>query len=183
MLADKTGRNMRGYVALVVFSVIAPVACQSRAMSEESKDSQASCREWDKRVDPRLGDSGIYPDRLPPDPEVLVAISCLLKQRGNKEPARFSGATRPGVSQQLPSATIELAALYYISYLFTGNPQHGDGVALWNQDGVINPPGSADAAYTAYRIWFRRVRSLGLAEARKRRLDPLKGTALRWYGK
>jgi hypothetical protein len=83
----------------------------------------------------------------------------------------------------LPQATVELASLYYVSYLFTGNYQHGDGIALWDRKGVINPPGGVDTAYASYRAWFKKVKSVELAEARKQHLDPLEGTNLYWYGK
>ncbi len=141
------------------------------------------CRQWDQRVDPTLGKTGVELDRTISDKEFVEAVACLLKHKGDHRLARFGGATNPGVSQILPGATIELAALYYISYIFTGNWHHADGVALWNEDGVINPPGAIERAYSSYAKWFKVVQSLGLSAARKKHLDPLEGTKLRWYGK
>lgn len=146
-------------------------------------DPSGACVQWDKRVDPALGNAGVLPEQTPDDAEVVAAIDCLLKNQGNKNKARFGGTTNPRASQMLSGATVELASLYYISYLFTTNWQHGDGVALWNSNGVINPSGSVDTAYAAYGVWFAHVKSVGLNEARKQRLDPLSGTGLRWYGK
>lgn len=113
----------------------------------------------------------------------MEGMSCLLQCRGITREAGISGATHYEVSAGLPRATVELAALYYISFLFTGQRTHADGVALWNSDGVINPPGSIDTAYEAYERWFRRVQELGLATAREQGLNPLEGTGLAWYGK
>jgi len=45
------------------------------------------------------------------------------------------------------------------------------------------PPGAVNAAYGAYAEWFKRVKSIGLAEARVEHLDPLAGTGVSWYGK
>ena len=168
---------------LLAFGALQIALSQSWAMAQEPEKPPAACKEWDKRVDPSLGPAGTTLAQIPGDSEVLVAIDCFLKHQGNKNRARFGGATNPRTSQMLPDATIELASLYYISYLFTTDWQHGDGVAMWNREGVINPPGSIDAAYAAYAAWFKRVKSLGLSEARKQRLDPLKDTGLHWYGK
>jgi hypothetical protein len=39
-----------------------------------------------------------------------------------------------------------------------------------------------ETAYKAYAAWFKRVKSIGIADARKQRVDPLQGTNLSWYG-
>jgi hypothetical protein len=141
-----------------------------------------NCREWNAKVDPRVkGKSAVNAADLS-ESQIMTAIGCLLKNQGNRGVAGFGGATKYIVSQIVPQATVELASLYYISYLFTGNFQHGDGVALWNDHGVINPPGAIESAYKAYAAWFKRVKAMGIAEARKQHLDPLEGTTLRWYG-
>jgi len=174
---------MKNNLLLLAFGTLQIALSQPCTMAQEPKTPPAACKEWDKRVDPSWGPAGITLAQIPRDAEVLVAIDCFLKHQGNKNRARFGGATNPRTSQILPDATIELASLYYISYLFTRDWQHGDGVALWNPEGIINPLSSIDTAYAAYRAWFERVRSVGLAEARKQRLDPLGGTGLHWYGK
>lgn len=148
-----------------------------------SERGQALCRKWLVRVDPRLGKAAVLLPTTPSDMEVFEGIGCLMASRGNRNPARFSGATSPGVSHVLPAATVELAALYYISYLYSGNWRYGDGVALWNRDGVINPPGSIDVAYAAYTAWHEKLAEMGLSAARARHLEPLTGTGLSWYGK
>jgi len=115
--------------------------------------------------------------------EIFKAIECLLKCEGNKHPARFSGAITNYISKILPKASTDIAALYYISILFTGKWDHGDGVALWDREGVINPSGSVQKAYASYRKWFKKVKDLGLDEARRQKLDPLEKTNLHWYAK
>ena len=84
--------------------------------------------------------------------------------------------------RELPQPTVEIMALYYISYLYEEDWEHAVGIALWDKHGKINPPGSVHAAYLAYRRWFRRVQSVGLQQARKEHLQPLQGTEIEWYG-
>jgi len=127
-----------------------------------------------------MGSSRITVDQNPSDEEVITAISCLLKNRGDHREARFGGVARIDISQHLPTASIELASLYYISYLYKQQWQHADGIALWNRKGEINPPGSVEAAF--HKRWFARVKEIGVRAARKEHLDPLKETGLFWYG-
>ena len=107
----------------------------------------------------------------------------MLRHRGDKRVAGFGGATRFEVSQIFPPASVDLAALFYISYLFSGRWDHADGVALWNAHGEINPPGSIEIAYKGYQKWYKRVRLVGVAAAREKHLNPLDGTDLSWYGR
>ena len=174
---------MKSGLLLLTIVIAQSAIFQQRAIAQGPEKSQSVCKEWDKRVDPSLGAAGVTLAKIPGDAEVLVAMQCLLRHQGNKRPARFGGVTKPEVSQLLPTPSVELASLYYISYLFTMDWEHGDGIALWNREGVINPSGSIDTAYLAYKTWFERVKSMGLAEARKQRLNPLEGTGLHWYGK
>lgn len=115
--------------------------------------------------------------------EIFEAIECLLKCEGNKNPARFSGAITSYISEILPEASTDIAALFYISVLFTGKWDHGDGVALWDREGVINPNDSVQKAYASYRKWFKKIKAHGLDEARRQKLDPLEKTNLHWYAK
>jgi len=173
---------MKTFLAVVIIILVgllsaAPVFAQKKAVSNRS------CSEWDKKVDPSLGTAAFLVNRPLGDDETLSAIGCLLRHQHDERPANFSGSTRPEVSQFFPDATIELASLYYISYLYTGNWLHGDAIALWNEGGEISPPGATITAYNAYDQWFKRVKTGGLASARKEHLDPLAGTGLAWYGK
>jgi len=105
-----------------------------------------------------------------------------MKSKGNKNPAGFSGATSPEVSEILPHATVEIAALYYISYLYEGSFQHAYGVSLVDKKGIYNSSNAVDIAYSAYHKWFKCIKSIGLAKAKEKHLDPLKGTGIYWYG-
>jgi hypothetical protein len=172
-------KEMRFVVALVILHFSVGFVW---ARAEADGGFQLTCSRWDNEVASNDTKAGSVDIATISDKEVLQAIDCLLRHKGDQRPARFGGATRLDTSQLLPSATVELASLYYISYVFTKHWKHGDGVALWNKEGVINPPGSIDAAYVAYTKWFARVRSLGITAARRKKLDPLQGSRLKWYG-
>lgn len=150
----------------------------------QTKETQAQkmCEHWIKEVDPPLGKTNIDADSTLPDNQIIEAITCLLKCEGNKNPARFSGATHVYISQIFPQATIEVAALYYITYLFTGRWDHADGIALCDNNGTINPPKSIETAYGKYIEWFQKVKSIGIKAAREQKLDPLAGSGIHWYG-
>ena len=165
-------------LAVVIFLLSGP-----GAHAQAIRGTSMRCEQWTIRIDPGLGDAGVPLASVLSDQEVIATIDCLLRLQDDRRPARFGGATRRNVSQILPTATIELAALYYISYLYYDHWQDADGVALRTRKGVFNPPGSTATAYAAYGKWFERVKSIGIAAARARHLDPLHGTGLRWYGK
>ena len=167
-------RLISGIVLILIAS--GDTYCQSKKLTK------MDCTTWISKIDQSYGDTGILLTSIPTDQEVVEAISCLLHLKGDKRPARFSGVTSTNVSQMLPKATIELAALYYISYLYDGQWQHADGVALWNRKGEINLPGSIEKAYGAYEEWFSIVKTIGINTAKNRHMDPLKGTNLYWYG-
>jgi len=77
---------------------------------------------------------------------------------------------------------VEVAALYYISYLFTQKWDHADAIALVStkEDRLATDDDVANA-YEAYEKWFARIKTIGLTEARKQKLDPLAGIDIRWY--
>jgi len=121
--------------------------------------------------------------------EKLDAIQCLLGAENDLRPAAFGGVTRLDVSQLFAPVHVDLAALYAISYIFTGHFDHGDAVALRGKhasasDHLGNYVTRRDAihrAYRAYREWFAKVRQVGLANAHESGLQPLEGSGLRWY--
>jgi hypothetical protein len=86
-------------------------------------------------------------------------------------------------------APINLAALYYISYLYTGNWKHGSAIALRGPEvESTDTPGlyatrqeAVHKAYASYRRWYEEVKRVGLPRAREKKLDPLEGTGLSWY--
>jgi len=95
-----------------------------------------------------------------------------------------------GVNQLFAEAPVNLAALYYISYLYTGNMEHSLAIALTGPDAedktihwkYATTQSSIHTAYQAYRLWFAKVKEVGLNQARASKLAPLSGTGLAWYG-
>lgn len=191
-------------IALFIFSILLCYPVMAQVKNEFSSE----CDEWISKVDPDITTieksskedytstldkentyviipdrtEGFLPDTTYTIDQVTTAIECLLGCKGNKNPAKISGVTHAYVSEILPSATVELAALFYISYLYKANYTHADGIALKDKDGNINPPGSLEKAYASYEKWFKEVKEVGLQKAREMELDPLEGSGLIWYG-
>jgi hypothetical protein len=136
------------------------------------------CEKW-LRIFKR---AGVTPPKATSDTDFFEAAECLLSAQGGTGPSEISGATTPNVSQVLPRASVQLAALYYLSFLFTENWSHASGIALWDDEGRINPEGSTQRAFAAYRTWLKEVKKVGLARAKKSGLNPLLGSGLLWYG-
>lgn len=113
--------------------------------------------------------------------ELYDAIQCLLNLQGNREASRITGATRPDISQTLKRPTIEVAALYVISFLYYQKWDHASGALLVDKFGKWNSDDAIQAAFRSYKKWFGKLREIGIEEARKQKLDPLSGTELRWY--
>ena len=140
------------------------------------------CEYWRSKVDATV--------RSPPNTSkvdeknpltVIAAIECLIKMEGNKHPATFSGAVSLEASQIFPQATADVAALYYISYLYHQKWDHADAIALRGADGSVNTPKVIREAYRSYKKWFKSVKRVGLPRAREMKLDPLKETKVYWY--
>ena len=114
--------------------------------------------------------------------EVFYGIACLLKLEGKKGNSNLLGAVRPDVSQTFDSTTIEVAALYYISYLFFQKWDHAAAPFLiTTENNGLNSKIAVSKAYRSYRTWFRKIKELGLHEAREQVLDPLDGSGVNWY--
>lgn len=113
--------------------------------------------------------------------EVFAGIECFLSLQGRKYDSKLSGATRPDVSQTFGTTRTDVAALYYISYLFTQKWDFADAPFLQDGKGKINNDEAVSTAYEMYRQWYLKVTELGLEEARKQKLDPLAGSGITWY--
>ena len=141
-----------------------------------------SCEYWWSKADEEAP-----PAREPKEPDlsdprvVMVGIECLLKMKGNKHRAKFRGAISLEVSQIFKNTTADVAALYYISYLFHEKWDHADAVALRGPDGDFNTSEIIAEAYKSYEKWFADVRDVGLPKAREMKLNPLKYSQIRWY--
>ena len=143
---------------------------------------QSPCEYWQSRVDEsvKLPENRAIDEKNPNT--VIQATECLLKLEGNKKKARFSGATHLYVSQLFEPATVEVAALFYISYLFYQKWDHADAIALVGDDNQrLSAPKTVKDAYGHYRRWFKKVKALGIVKAREMKIEPLKGKDVRWY--
>lgn len=163
---------------LMACVVLGAVVAEGRT---RTASQSLSCEYWWSKADenmPRAKEAD--PDLS--DPHVVMAgIECLLKMKGNKHPARFSGAISLTVSQIFENTTADVAALYYISYLFYEKWDHADAVALRGRDGDFNTPRIIAEAHKSYERWFQEVKGIGLTKAREQKLNPLKYSQLRWY--
>jgi hypothetical protein len=123
------------------------------------------------------------------DADKLEAIQCLLTAENDQRPAAFGGVTRFDVSELFAMPPVSLAALYAISYIYSGHYNHAAAVALRGEDAGLTGSNGLYAtrisaihkAYASYRKWFDKVRQLGLANAQAAGLQPLEGSGLRWY--
>lgn len=123
------------------------------------------------------------------DDEKLQAIQCFLRLENDLEPAAFGGAMRFDVSQTFAPPHVNLAALYAISYVYSGRYGHAAAVALRGEGAsstdpsgnYVTKPAAVHKAYKAYRSWFTKVQRLGLAQAQEKGLQPLEGSGLTWY--
>jgi len=121
--------------------------------------------------------------------EKMEAIQCLLGEENDLRPAAFGGSVRLEVSQTFAIPTANLAALYAISYLYSGHYNHAGAVALRGDDAsyidsggnYVTKPSAIHKAYQGYHAWFAKVRQVGLSKAQQAGLQPLEGTGLRWY--
>ena len=171
---------------LLTVGLFAPSLCIGGALNSQTKSTVTpindKCLIWRSRVDStliRLQDAPGFDEKN--EQSVMEGIECLLRLEGNKNEANFSGVTNLEVSQFFEPATVEVGALYYVSYLYTGKWDHANAIALVDNNREPNAPKTVRRAYAAYRNWFQRVRKIGLAKARKIGLDPLKGKGVRWY--
>jgi hypothetical protein len=148
-----------------------------------------------ERVEP-MADDFASPAPADPDhvsdltePEIIAAMGCLLALEDNTQKASFTGVTWAGVSQLFAWAPVNVAALYYVSYLYTGNWKHGDAIALRGPGAssddsralYVTNQEAVHKAYASYRHWYEQLKRIGLRNAREQKLDPLEGTGLRWY--
>jgi hypothetical protein len=124
------------------------------------------------------------------DEQVIAAIGCLLQLENDSRTTVFGGGPRIiYVSQLFGPAPVKLAALLYISYLFTRNLNLFTAVALRGPGAesarsqwlYVTSDGAIAKAYESYRSWYEKVKRIGLARAREQKLDPLEGTGLYWY--
>jgi hypothetical protein len=89
---------------------------------------------------------------------------------------------RVTTSQTFGPASVEVASLYYISFIFTQKWDHASAFVLVNTKADrFADDKDIEKVYEAYQNWFANIKKLGLVEARKQKLDPLASTGIRWY--
>jgi hypothetical protein len=124
------------------------------------------------------------------DEEALAGMKCLFRLEKVTRPSRFTSQLKLAVSQLFSPAPINLAALYYINYLYTGNLNYAGAVALIGPNAAatdksgkyVTKQSAIQSAYAAYKTWFETVQKTGLKRSRELKLSPLKGSGLEWYG-
>ena len=150
-----------------------------------SANAQNNCIYWFSRVDSnvKLSENFKVPDETNPR-EIMQGIECLLQLQGNRKTAKFGGAIRDEVSQTFAPASVEVAALYYATYLYYQSfDSFAKAVALRDNDNdeKFSDRKSVRKAFKYYRKWFKQVKLIGLEKARKQKLEPLKDKDVRWY--
>lgn len=113
------------------------------------------------------------------DAEMLKTMWCLLKLRGKKTPVW--GVTSNAVSQSFGPSPVEVVALFQISALFYGNNDFANAMVLVDKHDKYNTDQSIAKAYRAFGTWLRMADRNGVAEMRKRKQDPLRGSGIRWF--
>src|SRR6266404_2893213 len=131
-----------------------------------------SCRDWNSQVDRTVEPRARFDPLTLPVDEKLAGVACLLSLEKNQHPARFGGATASYVSQIYPEATTEVAALFYISYMFTEKWDHSLGIAVRGHKGRLNDPKDISLAYKEYRKWFKRVAAVGWKKSQEQGIVP-----------
>lgn len=147
-----------------------------------------NCEYWFAKVDPSIEEIDSRVDETNEE-STIAGIACFLTLEGKKSNGVLYGA-KSFVSQRVPRASIEINALYYISKLFYRGDDFASAVALVGdpvkvcgkyESILFNSNRDVRRAFKSYRKWFKKVKTVGLEEARKQKLDPLDGSGVRWY--
>jgi hypothetical protein len=171
--------NLMRISAWQVFVIAAALmSSHVRALAEERLPT---CREWHSKVDAQVNPEAAFNPLELSEGAKLAGAKCLLQLKSNRSKARFSGAARFDTSQVLPSATVEIGALYYVSYIFLGKWDHAGGVALRGRNGRVNDPRDVELACTGYQKWFKSASKIGWEAARREGLSPLSTGDIHWY--
>lgn len=164
----------------MIFCFVSPVI--AFAQSVDSKMTQEKRAFWYSRV---AKDAEPLPKLTTLDEHnqenILEGINILLSFRGDQKRAKFCGATRMDVNTPDKPCTVELAALFYISYLYYEKWDHAYGVALLDKAGNMNTPEILSKAYCYYQEWFDEVKKVGIVKARELHIEPLRGKDITWF--
>jgi hypothetical protein len=86
------------------------------------------------------------------------------------------------MSDNLPSPSVEIVALYEISRLYFQTGDFAWAIMLEHIGEEENNSGEVvRIAYEEYELWLRIVQKIGLKEARRLGFAPLLHSEVRWY--
>ena len=102
---------------VLCFNSVYGLAQDGSARRDPKPTQKVDCAYWLSLIDGTVERIAERIDELEAD-TATKGIVCLLSFHGNKNPARFSGALRNDISRTFPDTPAEVAALYYVSYLF-----------------------------------------------------------------
>ena len=158
----------------------------SPMLETKAIDPNDRCHRWRTQVDP-LKERIVINESALSDREIEEGIGCLLELKGQKNKARFYGDTRnnynksEGFKPPKNPASVEIAALYYASYLFYDNWEHAGSVVLYDEaTRKTNTRKIAERAFKSYQEWYKKMLEIGLRKARERKLSPLEGSGISW---
>lgn len=161
---------------MVLCSFFLMVGCVFSQTTQKDKVDN-DCSKWQSHIVPSINSSG----EADLSQDVLKGIECMLKLKGNTALSKYATATTGlDIGTRLPPPTIEVAALYFVSYIYYQKWNHARGIALY-ENGKKNKKSTIKKAHKAYQSWFEKVKEIGLEEARKQKLDPLEGSGVNWY--
>lgn len=169
-------------VVSIVLSLTSADGLLPRAAMKGSQPRD-TCEYWQAKVDPSMRSTPVPEEAAPAtDRETLAGMRCLLTLEGRTSPSTYESATVGyELSQRFDAPSVEVAALFYVSYLFYERWQHSRAMILIDRQGNRNSKKSIARAYIAYRAWLAKISEGELDRARKEAVDPLYGTGLHWY--
>ncbi len=162
-----------------LFSIFLLIFCVSITMGQKCQVVD----QWISKVDPRVLCKNT-PDLTVDlsDSDAMSIFVRLIKNKGRQSNSAILNASlSPLNSQRFETPSVEVASLYYITYIFNGNSDFASAIALQNGDDTINSKKAIAIAFRSYKKWLNRVKTIGIAEARRKKLDPLAGSDVRWY--
>lgn len=148
---------------------------------EQQKVDKCLC--WQSLIDPSIRrPEGVKAPDTKDEQSILEGIDCLLKLEGKKSKSKIAGATSPYASQTFGSTSVEVAALYFISYLYYEKWDHALAAQLVKDGRFADDKETIQKAYLAYKAWYKEIKKVGIAKAKEIGMNPLKGTGISWYG-
>lgn len=141
-------------------------------------NKEVLCRYWQAQADPDI-EVDFEIDETDPE-NIIDGIGCLLALEGRKDRGAFANM-QPYVSQLLPYPSVEVCALYYISFIYKQDYLHAGGTALAGKGNSLNSDESVKIAFKSYSDWYNKLKQVGLEKARAEKLEPLAGSGVRWY--